>query len=269
MKTTQALESYIDADGNHIDSSQVFENNIRIQFRGKNNRIIVSDHAHVDRLIVTFDGDNGVLHIGANSFKRSSLWNIRIGQDSTVKLGNEISSTATCVISAVEGTSVIIGDDVMIASGVQLRADDGHAIYDVKSRKRVNHSRSISIGNHVWLAFEVVVLGGVSIGDGTVIGFRSLVTKNISNNCIAVGMPAKVVREDIAWERPHLSISSPAYRPDASSITPTLEFWNLTERTPEAVSEPVLLTGTKLSLFRRVRRLLGRVRRQLTNWRTP
>lgn len=64
--------------------------------------------------------------------------------------------------------------------------------------------------------------------DGTVIGFRSVVIREIPNNCIAVGSPAKVVRKNIAWERPHLSFVSPPYKPNVNYVTKSDDYWNET-----------------------------------------
>lgn len=248
MSTQVALKPFSDNDGNVIETSLELENS-RINFRGKNNRLVVAPGAKIERVIVNFDGDNALVQIGPS--RSSSAWSIRVGQDSTVKIGANVSTTLMCTISAVEGSKVTIGDDVMLASGNQIRADDGHAIFDVNSGKRVNVSRDISIGNHVWLAFDACVLGGSTIGDGTVIGFRSLVTSNIPNNVIAVGSPARVVRRDIAWERPHLSLTAPAYRPDASVIKKTSKYWN---HTIDTETRPVV---RQKSLARRIARKLG------------
>jgi acetyltransferase-like isoleucine patch superfamily enzyme len=78
----------------------------------------------------------------------------------------------------------------MIASNVQIRADDGHPIFNVADGSRANPSRDIHIGEHVWVAYGVVVLGGATLGDGSVMGMNSLVTGKIPNNVIAVGSPA-------------------------------------------------------------------------------
>ncbi|HFI1792856.1 TPA: DapH/DapD/GlmU-related protein, partial [Escherichia coli] len=50
------------------------------------------------------------------------------------------------------------------------------------------------IGNDVWLGTGVTVLRGVRIGDGAIIGANAVVTKNIPDYCIAVGVPAKVIK---------------------------------------------------------------------------
>lgn len=231
VDSLNSLRTYSDELGNQIESSMEFTRNIRIIFRGSNNRIIIDPEARIEQLSVSFDGDNGELWIGPSTEVGPSLWNIRVGQDSKVVIGSNVSTTSMCVISAVEGTKVIIGSDCMFATGVQLRADDGHAIYDVRSKNRVNRSQDIHLGEHVWLGTETVVLGGVSIGPGSVVGLRSVVTRSFPNNCVAVGNPARVVRTDIAWERPHLSLRNPPYRPNASVIEPT-GYWSLTDRSP-------------------------------------
>jgi acetyltransferase-like isoleucine patch superfamily enzyme len=233
VRKLTTLQSYTDEDGNEIVSSGVYEKNIGIIFRGRNNRVVIADGCKIDKLQATFDCDNGTLRIGHNKRVKGGIWGIRVGQDATVEIGDNVSSTGLCIVSAVEGVTVTIGNDVMIASQNQIRADDGHPIFDIHTGKRVNPSTSITVGNHVWLGAGSTVLAGGTIGDGTVIGFGSIVTGKIPNNCIAVGAPARVVRRDVAWERPHLSFKEPFYKPDASTVQKS-RYWNPTvEDSPE------------------------------------
>ncbi|WP_260981257.1 acyltransferase [Curtobacterium pusillum] len=224
----EQLAPYSDERGNRIEYTGPVRRNVRITFRGSNNVVRVDERARLGRLVLNLDCDNGLFEIGPNAGAPSFDANIRIGQDSAVVVGANTSTTANCVISATEGTTVKIGDDVMIASHVQIRADDAHPIFDVRTGKRVNVSRSIDIGHHVWLALGVTVLGGARIGRGSVIGTGSILTGTVPNNCIAVGTPARVVRRDIAWERPHLSLKAPFYKPDASTVERS-PFWELTD----------------------------------------
>ena len=136
--------------------------------------------------------------------RRPSGWRAGGGPDRPERLGHHEGRDVRR-----GGDEITIGDDVMFASDVQVRCDDGHPIFDVPTGLRVNVSRSITIGAHVWLGLRSAVLGGVSIGAGTVVGLGSIVTKDLPNNVIAVGTPAKIVRRDIAWERPHLTLPRP------------------------------------------------------------
>ncbi|WP_419877600.1 acyltransferase [Brevibacillus centrosporus] len=59
----------------------------------------------------------------------------------------------------------------------------------------------IYIGDHVWLGAHVNVLKGVTIGENSVIGIRSLVISDIPSHCVAAGLPAKVKRSNTYWTR--------------------------------------------------------------------
>ncbi len=266
MIRVTVLENYADDDGNVIVYPGRIDKSIQIKFTGRNNRVIVHENARISRLFVDLDCDNGLLEIGPSAGVPPLLASIRIGQDSTVRIGNNVSSTAAVAMSATEGTSITVGDDVMFASENQVRADDAHPIFDVRTGLRVNVSRSISIGSHVWLARASVVLGGVTIGDGSVIGYGSIVTRSIPNNCIAAGTPAAVLRRDIAWERPHLSMVKPYYKPDGSTVKKSA-YWHLTEPIAERASAPqrAIRAGRAEAsrLRRRARSAAGRVVRRL------
>jgi acetyltransferase-like isoleucine patch superfamily enzyme len=227
------LQAYSDENGNTIEYGGVIEQGVKIKFSGSNNRLVVADDARIGSLIVDFDCDNGTLRIGSSKGVPAFSGAIRIGQDSTVVIGRNVSSTSTVAFSAVEGVTITVGDDVMFASENQVRADDGHPIFDVRTGQRVNVSRDITIGDHVWLGRFSTVLGGVTIGEGSVIGYASVVTRDVPNNCVAAGSPAKVVRRDIAWERPHLSLVKPYYKPDASTLKKS-KYWNLTRDASDA-----------------------------------
>ncbi|MCQ2000413.1 acyltransferase [Arthrobacter zhaoxinii] len=226
MVILNTLAPYSDENGNQIIYGGREVPNVRIEFTGSGNRFEIASEVRLGKLNVAFDCDNGTLQMAGNRFGVFSAF-IRIGQDSLVSLGQDLTTTNTCVISAVEGTSVLIGNDVMLASDNEIRADDGHAIFDVATEQRVNWSKDIAIGNHVWVAKRAVLLSGAQVGDGSVVGFGSLVTGRIPNNCVAAGIPARVTRRDVAWERPHLSRARPFYKPDASTVTKS-PYWSTT-----------------------------------------
>ncbi|WP_208321889.1 acyltransferase [Paramicrobacterium chengjingii] len=221
MYRLTTLTTYEDELKNSVQyDGEPLSTNINVTFKGTNNQLIVETPARIDRLTLAFDCNNAIVRIASNSRKQGSLLRLsaRVGEDCSIRIGKNVTMTATCFLTAAEGTSITIGNDCMIASNNEIRTHDGHPIFDVRSGKRTNTARSISIGNHVWLAKDAVVLSGAEVGDGSVIGHRSVVTKKIPNNCIAVGAPARVVRRDIAWERPNLTMTEPFYKPDVTAI---------------------------------------------------
>lgn len=110
-------------------------------------------------------------------------------------------------------TRVVLGDGVLVGSRV-LIIDHNHGIYhgeeqsvpeSLPSGRPLTHSREVLIGRNVWIGDGVVVLPGSNIGDGSIIGANSVVSGNIPSACIAVGSPAKPVRnynrESREWTR--------------------------------------------------------------------
>jgi len=57
----------------------------------------------------------------------------------------------------------------------------------------------INIGNHVLVGNRAIIMKGVTIGDGAIIAAGAVVTKDVPPNCLAGGVPAKVIRENVAW----------------------------------------------------------------------
>jgi acetyltransferase-like isoleucine patch superfamily enzyme len=224
------LEPYRDGDGNEIVyAGTPIAKKIDIQFFGRGNRLVVAADATVVNLRVMYRGDNGVVEIGSSTPGRNGMrFNLRVGRDSRIEIGDDVGCQNPVFVSAVEGANVRIGRDVMFANGVELRTDDAHAIYDVRSGERLNVSKSIDIGEHVWLAKQAVVMGGVTIGDGTVVGYRSIVTSDLPNNCVAVGAPARVVRRDVAWERPQVHRFPPGQRTPPGGRK-SERYWKLTQ----------------------------------------
>jgi acetyltransferase-like isoleucine patch superfamily enzyme len=89
-----------------------------------------------------------------------------------------------------------IGQEVAFSEGVTIRDSDDHRLRDA------NHQRSkpIYIGNRVWVGMNSTILKGVTIGDGAVIAAGAVVTRDIPARCLAAGVPARVIRENVEWE---------------------------------------------------------------------
>ena len=112
--------------------------------------------------------------------------------ESELTIGNDTYIGRWTIILAYE--SVQIGNDCLIAPGCHI-TDVNHGIEPGELiRKQKYTSKPIRIGNDVWMGAGSSILPGVTIGDGAVIGARSVVTKDVPANAIAAGVPAKVLR---------------------------------------------------------------------------
>ena len=94
----------------------------------------------------------------------------------------------------VDDTHIYIGDYTMLGPNVVI-ATAGHPILPELREKALQYNLPVHIGKNCWLGAGVIVLPGVTIGDNTVIGAGSVVTKDIPANVVAVGNPCKVLRE--------------------------------------------------------------------------
>lgn len=115
-----------------------------------------------------------------------------------IKIGGNVSIESDCHISAINNVS--IGDNVLIASFVYI-SDHSHGAVTSEElglpplQRSLYSKGPIEIGSNVWIGEKVCILPNVKIGEGAIIGAGSVVTKDIPARSVAVGNPAKVIRQ--------------------------------------------------------------------------
>lgn len=97
-------------------------------------------------------------------------------------------------LTLVDDTHIYIGSYTMIAPNVTI-ATASHPISPTLRKNLFQYNLPVHIGNCVWIGANAVILPGVTIGDNSIIGAGSVVTKDIPSNVIAVGNPCRVLRE--------------------------------------------------------------------------
>lgn len=109
-----------------------------------------------------------------------------------IEIGENFFANMNCVI--LDGAKVSFGDNVFIAPNCGFYTA-GHP-FDVERRNQgLEYAYPITVGNNVWIGANVSVLPGVNIGDNSVIGAGSVVTRSIPANVLAAGNPCRVIRE--------------------------------------------------------------------------
>ena len=104
--------------------------------------------------------------------------------------GANVYFNVNCLV--LDAMKVTIGNNVFFGPGVQVYTAT-HPI-DFIERQKTEFAKPVSIGNDCWIGGNAVILPGVIIGNGCTIGAGAVITKNIPDNSLAVGNPARVIR---------------------------------------------------------------------------
>lgn len=108
-----------------------------------------------------------------------------------VKLGRNVFINSNCYF--MDGGGITIGNDVFIGPSCGFYTAH-HPLTYKERNKGLELAQPITIGNNIWFGGNVVVTPGVTIGDGSVIAAGSVVTKDVPENSLVAGVPAKVIR---------------------------------------------------------------------------
>jgi len=141
-------------------------------------------------------GKNNKLFIGENTVLRNSFLEI-IGDNSKIYIQNNCMIGDNSYLSAKEGAVLTINKGCKLARNIKIMTSDGHPIY--QNNVRMNPAKNITLQSSIWVADNVTILKGVEIGEGSVVGINSTLTKSIPSNSIAAGNPAVIVKKDIEW----------------------------------------------------------------------
>lgn len=133
-----------------------------------------------------------LLHLFRKNTAAAKVLGVKFGKGCKF-IGNPVSTFGS------EPWAVNIGDHVEITNGVQIITHDG-ALWVLREKERFKKTdiiKPVRIGDNVFIGVNSVILGGVSIGSNVIIGAGSVVNRDIPDNVVAAGIPAKVI-EDIA-----------------------------------------------------------------------
>ncbi len=127
--------------------------------------------------------------IGAGTYLRPPLY---------VDYGVHLTIGARCFANfglvALDCARITIGDDVQMGPNIQLLTPT-HPVDPDERRTGIEGAGPITIGDNVWLGGGAIVLADVTIGDDTVVGAGAVVTKDLPARVLAVGSPARVIRQ--------------------------------------------------------------------------
>ena len=196
-------------DNNRIIAPCALMKKTSIRIKGSNNTIILGDFTRMDGASIYINGSNNVIQIGD--------WGYFCGTDlfieddgGSINIGNQAKVIGMTHMAVIEGTSITIGDGCIFSHDVHFRTGDGHSILDMQGR-RINDSKDIVVGDHIWFATKVFCTKGSRIGSHSIVGTGALVTKAFEEpHCVLAGVPAKIVKRGVDWSMRRIPVGDVA-----------------------------------------------------------
>lgn len=114
------------------------------------------------------------------------LENIRIGKNTYINGGE---------LKAGKDSHITIGDNCLISYDVVIRTDS-HIISSLETPiiEQGNFEKDIVIGDDVWIGYRCIIMPGITIGSHVIVGAGAVVTKNVPDNAVVGGVPAKIIK---------------------------------------------------------------------------
>ncbi|HEY8519461.1 MAG TPA: acyltransferase [Gammaproteobacteria bacterium] len=128
------------------------------------------------------------VRIGARCLFQDSIY-IRAGLHGRITIGDRVAVNSFCQLYGHGG--IEIGDESQLGPGTLITTTE----HDYSDRNLRERFAPVKVGRHVWVGANVTILAGVTIGDGAVIGAGAVVRQDVPPRTLAVGVPARVVKE--------------------------------------------------------------------------
>lgn len=171
-----------------------------IQINGNGNTVVIEKGAILLNSLIRVIGNNNWVTLKAGSYvSGAELWvendgcEIQIGENAFVGHHTHLACTE-------DGSQLLLGRDCMVSSYVQIRTGDSHSILDIEGQ-RINYAQSVRIGDHCWIGEGSKILKGVTLDGDDIVATGSIVTKSFGKNYLIAGVPAKIVKENVTWDK--------------------------------------------------------------------
>lgn len=204
METVNSKEDLVNLENNRIEGNPEISNST-ISFKGTNNILYCEGNVKIIGARISFEGNNSIVYL-SSSINSQYSFTLIIYNNSTFFIGREGNLSSPININIQESQNVIIGAECNLSSGVNLRTADIHPIYDNQTKQRINHARSVFIGDHVWIGHLAYISRGAKIGSGAIVDNYSFVPHDavIKSNSLVVGNPVKIEKTGVFYTKEFL-----------------------------------------------------------------
>ncbi|MBO5494938.1 MAG: acyltransferase [Eubacterium sp.] len=198
-ETIEALRSLNGYEDNQIIGLPEEMESSVIEFNGKGNILFFDKGVKLYNSRITFNGGRSIVFICSSGEYKTRL-KVDTFYDNVFYIGRNCNTTRAIMAVLSERRHIVIGDNCLFSLGTWFRNADPHLIYSTETKKRLNPTKSIYVGDHVWMGQNVLVSKGTHIGSGSIIAAKAFTAgKRIPSNCTAGGVPAKIIGKGIFW----------------------------------------------------------------------
>lgn len=192
------MKRFIEAGNTVVGSPKKVDKKSKITFKGSGHTLVLGSNVKILSADLSFSaGGGGYIELCDDTVLRGKIFVQDFG--SKVVLGKKSRFQGISRLHAAEGRKILIGENCLFAD-IRIRTSDMHSIIDTSTGLRTNPAADVIIENHVWLAEDVRVYKGVTIGTGSIVGARSTVTSDVPPHTLALGTPAKPRKQGITWD---------------------------------------------------------------------
>lgn len=125
---------------------------------------------------------------------------IRVWRDATLYVGPHTTINNARIV--LDDSQVYIGSDAMLSDEILIQAGDQHSIWNLDDNTVANVDQPpIVVGEHAWIGRRATLLAGASIGCGSIVGTAGVVTGEVADFALAVGIPARIIKQHVTWSR--------------------------------------------------------------------
>lgn len=200
----QNIYRLIKKDGSIIENPNI--DGLTVEFSGRMGGCVEIEEGSIFRNTTIKAGGFGYIHIKKTHEKGIKNTTIRTACPCQYKylFIDEQCSIEGATFTLVDDDSLVVtvGKDCMFSSGITVRAADGHTIFDINSGEVINRAKPITIGNHVWIGANSIILKGASIPNNSILGTGSVISKPFKDEFVAIaGIPADIIKRNIGWHR--------------------------------------------------------------------
>lgn len=120
--------------------------------------------------------------------------------NSQIYIGRNCKVNKNLYILVNHGSCLTVGEDCAFAQDVTILSGDSHPVFQIDHPQVYEANSRVEISNHVWLGKSSIVLSNAVIGESSIVAPNSIAGKKYPNNCLLMGYPAKIVRQNITYD---------------------------------------------------------------------